>query len=73
MSDREILKYFSIVDDPVLTTNEVADFLDFSNPGAIKRLHALEDEGYIESKKAGRNPVWWITDDGREYVEQAQE
>jgi predicted ArsR family transcriptional regulator len=69
VSDAEILSIFADASDPFLTTNEVAGELEFSNAGARKRLYALVDEGYLDLKRVGRSPVWWLTDDGREFLE----
>lgn len=55
--------------DPVVTTAEVAEFLDFSKSGTRKRLYPLVDEGYLDYKKSGKVPMWWITDEGREFIE----
>ena len=68
MSDEEILEFFSESDDPFLTTGEVADFLDFSNQGTLKRLYKLEDAELIATKRAGKVPGWWITDKGRKFL-----
>ncbi|WP_435363520.1 hypothetical protein [Haloarchaeobius sp. DYHT-AS-18] len=69
VTDAEILQLFLESDDPILTTREVADAFDFSNEGMRKRLYALEDDALLQFKKAGRSPVWWITEEGRETVE----
>lgn len=60
VSDEEILQVFRDSSDPVLTTSEVAEEFDFSNAGAGKRLKDLVNEGKLESKRAGRNPVYWL-------------
>jgi len=60
VSDEEILQLFEEASDPVLTTSEVADYLDFSKEGARKRLYNLADDGKLDYKKAGRNPVFWL-------------
>lgn len=62
ISDDEILQLFRDSSDPVLTTSEVAEEFDFSNAGAGKRLKALVNEGELESKRAGRNPVYWLAE-----------
>ncbi|GAA4978455.1 hypothetical protein QTL95_09345 [Rhizobium sp. S152] len=69
VSDDEILRLFLESPDPFLVTNEIADQLGFSNTGARKRLYSLAEEGYIEFKKAGNSPAWWLTDAGREFLE----
>ncbi|MFK5603667.1 winged helix-turn-helix domain-containing protein [Haloferax volcanii] len=68
VSDEEILEILLDSEDPFLTTTEVAEVLDFSQPGALKRLRQLEEEEYVETKKAGNSNTWWITEEGREMV-----
>ncbi|TKX80266.1 hypothetical protein [Halorubrum sp. SD626R] len=60
VSDSEIVNLFEETTDPVLTTSEVAEELEFTLTGARKRLYALEDEGVLRMKKAGNSPVWWL-------------
>ncbi|WP_240471241.1 hypothetical protein [Halorubrum tropicale] len=73
MEDREILQIFLDSEDPVLFTGEVADEIGFSNQGTLPRLHALADRDLLESKDGGRTIVWWITNDGREFIKNSAE
>lgn len=73
VSDSEILNFFAESDDPVLTTSEVSDAFGFSNEGMRKRLYSLADESALAYKKAGRSPVWWLTDAGREFIRKSDE
>ncbi|MFC4405413.1 hypothetical protein [Haloarchaeobius iranensis] len=73
VSDDEILSLFVETDDPVLTTSEVADVLDFSLNGTRKRLDSLEANGLLAVKRAGRGKIWWLTDEGREFIKNASE
>lgn len=73
VSDSEILRFFQESEDPFVTTNEVADFLDFSNHGARKRLYSLAEDGLIDYKKVGRSPAWWLTDEGEQFIESSDE
>lgn len=44
-----------------LTATEIAERLDCSRRTALNKLHELEDETNITSKKVGgRSRVWWI-------------
>lgn len=44
-----------------LTASEVADELGCSRRTALNKLHELQDETELESKKVGgRSRVWWI-------------
>ncbi|AXG11592.1 winged helix-turn-helix domain-containing protein [Haloplanus rubicundus] len=73
VSDEEILHVLSESDDPFLTTTEVAEQVDLSQPGMLKRLRDLEDAGYIDNKKAGNSNTWWITDIGRQIYDEEGE
>ncbi len=70
VDDREILAVFLDSADPVLFTKEVADEIGFSNQGTLPRLHQLADRDLLGSKSGGRTIVWWITDEGRAYLEE---
>lgn len=72
VKDSEILQIFLEEEDPVLFTGEVAEEIGFSNQGTLPRLHSLADRGHLASKDGGRSIVWWITDDGREFVADEQ-
>ena len=70
VSDSEMLQYIRDCDAPVVGTSEIADEFGYPpNTGARKRLRQLESDGYLESKKLGRVPAWWITDAGRERLD----
>jgi MarR-like DNA-binding transcriptional regulator SgrR of sgrS sRNA len=44
-----------------LTASEVADELECSRRTALNKLHELEEETSLTSKKVGgRSRVWWI-------------
>ena len=73
VSDKEILRFFEQSPDHFLTTNEVAEYLDFSKQGTRKRLYALADEELLDFKKVGRNPAWWLTDEGRDFLSDENE
>lgn len=68
VKDSEILQIFVETEDPVLFTGEVADQIGFSNQGTLPRLHDLADRELLDSKDGGRSIVWWITDEGREFL-----
>lgn len=69
VDDREILRVFAESGDPVLFTGEVADAIGFSNQGTLPRLEKLLDEGYLNMKRGGRVPVWWLSDAGRAFLD----
>ncbi len=44
-----------------LTAREIADELDCSRRTALNKLHQLEEQTDLKSKKVGgRSRVWWI-------------
>jgi uncharacterized membrane protein len=69
VTDKQILRLFTEADDPVLSAPELADELPISKTGVYKRLRDLDERGLIDSKKFGQGKAWWITDDGRSYLE----
>ena len=71
VDDIEILRVFSESDDPALFTGEVAEEIDFSNQGTFPRLRELEQRGLLETKSGGRVPIWWLSKDGREYLNES--
>jgi hypothetical protein len=68
VSDREILQIFYESPDPFLSTKEVAAEIEFSNAGAIDRLYGLSEKSYLEYKKVGNSPAFWITESGEDYL-----
>ena len=69
MSDVEILREFMLTGDPVLTTSELTEPLGMSRQGIHSRLEDLQERGLLKSKQVGSKArVWWITDNGRNYV-----
>lgn len=73
VSDEELLSYVAEVDEPFLSTSEIADHFDFGNPGMNKRLYRLENSGYLDQKTAGGTNIWWLTDAGEHYLEATEE
>ena len=70
VGDERFLQILLEADDPVLGTTEIADIVGFStNTGAQNRLDELEDRGLVGSKRIGNGLAWWITDRGRELLE----
>lgn len=60
VSDEEILTVFVNAEDPVLMADEVAESLPIGRRAVYNRLRSLEDQGVLQSKKAGaRSTVWW--------------
>jgi CTP-dependent riboflavin kinase len=72
-TDREILEIFCQSGEPVLSTREISSALSYSQPGTYRRLKSLNEEGLIESKMIGDSKAWWLTDDGRRFLEETSE
>lgn len=65
----ETLLVIGLHADPVVTAPELADELDISPQAVNKRLAALEDSKYIDSKKVGAAAkVYWLTETGKQEV-----
>lgn len=66
---RAILQFFVESPDPGFTAREVADEFEMSRQWADKRLKALEEQEYINSKNpGGRARFYWITTTGEQYL-----
>lgn len=72
VSDEAILHVLFKSTDPFLTTTEIADQVDLSQPGALKRLRDLQESGYVEHKKAGNSNTWWISSKGYQLYQDKQ-
>jgi len=68
VNDREILQCFDTAEDPFLFTGEVADEFGFSNHGISKRLKQLRKNGYLNVKRSGKVPGWWLSEKGSRYL-----
>jgi len=73
VSDSQILELFISASDPVVSAPELAEELPISKTGVYKRLRDLDDRGLVDSKKFGQGRAWWITEKGREFIEDEPE
>jgi len=64
----EILREFALSPDPVLTVPELVDMVDMSRQGIDNRLKKMQRDGYVTSKKPGRDRIWWITEEGHAHL-----
>ena len=64
----DLLKAVAASDDPCVTTQEVAEHVSIGVRRTRDRLYELADEGLLDYKKAGNSPVFWPTDEGREFL-----
>lgn len=72
-SDREILRIFDERGEHVLSTVEVSDILSYTQGGTYKRLTKLESAGVLNSKSLGNANAWWITSEGKDFLESGHE
>ncbi|WP_439028495.1 helix-turn-helix domain-containing protein [Haloarchaeobius sp. DT45] len=71
VSDFEILSIFTSSGEHVLSASEVTDELPIGQTGTYRRLKSLSERGLLETKKVGQGRAWWITDEGRKFLEEA--
>jgi hypothetical protein len=60
VQDSDIFSLFRDIDEPVLTTSEIANKLPIGQRATLNRLQKLESEGNMQKKKVGaKGAVWW--------------
>lgn len=69
--DDDILIEFHLSDDPFLFAIELTDTFDMTRQGIHNRLVALEKQGFLNSKKPGRDRAYWLTSVGADRAESA--
>ena len=60
VTEEEILQEFRDTNDPVLSTDEVADRLPLERRSVYDRLVSLREDGALTSKQVGGRNIWWI-------------
>lgn len=65
-ADDKILQEIYLHDDPALVAKELVEPLDMSRQGLHNRLQELETGGWLNSKRPGRDRIYWLTDGGRD-------
>lgn len=68
VTDEELLRAISDAYAPAQGTSYVADQVNIDRRVADNHLRRLWDEGLLESEMIGQVRVWWLTDDGRQYI-----
>ena len=63
VTEEEIVQEFRDTDDPVLSTDEVADQLPLERRSVYDRLVSLREDGALTSKQVGGRNIWWIPAD----------
>jgi DNA-binding MarR family transcriptional regulator len=69
VTDREFLLAIATAYQPALSTTDIADRVDLSQPATSKHLGRIEDAGLVDSDKVGQARIWWITDAGRRQLD----
>lgn len=64
--DDVLLREFLLSDDPCLFAGEVAAAVDMSRQGVSTRLKQLTKDDWLNSKKPGRDRVYWLTAAGEQ-------
>lgn len=54
---------------PALGTSDVADKIGVSRQTADRHLRNLVEEGLLATDMVGTVRVWWLTDDGRAFLD----
>jgi len=63
MSDEEIISLVREHPDRAVTAKELAEVVEMTSQGLLKRLNDLEDRGPVTKKTVGANAVvWWVPD-----------
>ena len=64
ISDDEIISVFRETDDPVLLATDVAEAVGVTPQAINSRLHRLNSEGRLETRKVGASArIWWLSDE----------
>lgn len=62
----DVMQAIALHPEPVVTARDINGKIGLQPPGALARLRALEDDGYLKSKDAGSSAVvFWMTERGR--------
>jgi len=71
VSDDEILEAVALIKGPA-TATELGDAVGMNRSGMNKRLDDLVERGLVHQKKVGANAVvYWLTDDGEDFITMA--
>jgi predicted transcriptional regulator len=68
VTDERILLEFLLTSDPALFTSEVADAVPVTRQRVGQILDQLDEDGFVTSKHAAGRRLWWLTDDGHDYI-----
>lgn len=66
VSTEEVVTAVALHPEPVVTASDVKEKLGLTQEGALARLKALVDQGYLKQKRPGGSAlVFWLSDEGR--------
>lgn len=68
--DIDILRAIRDFEYPFMSTAEIGQEVGFKSPAdsARPRLKHLEERNLVSSRKIGRYHTWWITEEGRDHL-----
>ncbi|MFU1782992.1 winged helix-turn-helix domain-containing protein [Haloarcula japonica] len=66
---KSILEALVLAYSPVLGTSDIAERTGVSRQAVDQRLRRMEEDGLVDTRKIGRARVWWITNEGRTYLD----
>lgn len=71
VSDEDLLKAIREFEYPFMSTSEIGEEVGFRSPAdsARPRLKDLKERGLVDSRKIGRYHTWWITEEGKEFID----
>ena len=69
-TNRQILKEIRNHYSPAVGASEIADRIEVSRQTVDRHLRELDDEGLVNTRKIGRVRVWWLSDEGRLFLDQ---
>lgn len=65
----DVVRAIALHPEPVVTAADIHDNIGLSKAGARERLKKLADEGLLGKKRPGGSAlVFWLTDDGKAYL-----
>ena len=73
VDDKTILQTLLSAYKPALSSTDVAERAGISQQAMSKHLKRLSKDGYVDSDKVGPARIWWVTDEGRRYLNDAEE
>ncbi|WP_435101140.1 winged helix-turn-helix domain-containing protein [Halarchaeum sp. P4] len=69
VTDEQILTAIRNAYSPAVGTSDVAERVGAQRQTVDKHLRELAEEGLVETRMIGRVRVWWLSDDGRRYID----